>query len=167
MVVQKTRELCQTIVDQPEFQDIRKRIDTFMADEAAKTQYQSVMEKGEMLQHKQQMGLPMSAEEIKDFENNRDALVNNPVARDFIDAQQAMQKNAGVGRPARRQNFRTRPRPARRGFRRLLWLRLRLPLRSKVFQPSAAAAGLLAARRRPVALPSCMACPGYPLIHPR
>src|ERR1044072_7796654 len=92
MVVQKTRELCQTIVDQPEFQDIRKRIDTFMADEAAKTQYQSVMEKGGMLQHKKQMGLAMSAEGIKDFENKRDALVNNPVARDFIDAQQAMQK---------------------------------------------------------------------------
>jgi len=88
----KTRELCQTIVEQPEFQDIRKRIDTFMADESTKLQYQMVMEKGEMLQHKQQMGLPMSADEIKDFESNRDALINNPVARDFIDAQQAMQK---------------------------------------------------------------------------
>ena len=92
MVVQKTRELCQTIVEQPEFQDIRKRIDAFMADEAAKMQYQSVMEKGEMLQHKQQMGSPISAEEMTDFEINRDALINNPVARDFIDAQQAMQK---------------------------------------------------------------------------
>jgi len=91
-VVQKTRELCQTIVDQPEFQDIRKRIDAFMADEAAKIQYQNVMEKGEMLEHKQQMGLPMSADEITEFEKNRDALVNNPVARNFIDAQQAMQK---------------------------------------------------------------------------
>ena len=45
-----------------------------------------------MLQHKQQMGLPMSAEEITEFEKNRDALVNNPIARDFLDAQQAMQK---------------------------------------------------------------------------
>src|SRR6266850_1874681 len=92
LITQKTRELCQTIVDQPEFDDIRKRIDTFMADEGAKLQYQLVMEKGEMLQHKQQMGLPMTADEITDFEKNRDALVNNPVARDFLDAQQAMQK---------------------------------------------------------------------------
>src|SRR5881394_2255859 len=92
IIVQKTRELCQTIVEQPEFQSIRQRIDTFMADDAAKVQYQTVVEKGEMLQHKQQMGLPMSAEEITEFEKNRDALVNNPIARDFLDAQQAMQK---------------------------------------------------------------------------
>ena len=92
IIVQKTRELCQTIVEQPEFQSIRQRIDTFMADDAAKVQYQTVVEKGDMLQHKQQMGLPMSAEEISEFEKNRDALINNPVARDFLDAQQAMQK---------------------------------------------------------------------------
>ena len=92
IIVQKTRELCQTIVEQPEFQSIRQRIDCFMANDAAKIQYQTVVEKGEMLQHKQQMGLPMSAEEISEFEKNRDALVNNPVARDFLDAQQAMQK---------------------------------------------------------------------------
>ena len=92
IIVQKTRELCKTIVEQPEFQSIRQRIDTFMADDAAKVQYQLVVEKGEMLQHKQQMGLPMTAEEISDFEKNRDALINNPVARDFLDAQQAMQK---------------------------------------------------------------------------
>ena len=92
IIVQKTRELCQTIVEQPEFQSIRQRIDTFMADDVAKVQYQTVVEKGDMLQHKQQMGLPMSAEEISDFEKNRDALINNPVARDFLDAQQAMQK---------------------------------------------------------------------------
>src|SRR5258706_3176648 len=92
MITQKTRELCQTIVEQPEFQTIRQRIDLFMGDQAAQLQYQTVMEKGEMLQHKQQMGLPMTADEITEFEKNRDALINNPVARDFLDAQQAMQK---------------------------------------------------------------------------
>src|SRR6266481_736294 len=91
-IVEKTRELCETIVAQPEFQSIRNRIDAFMADEGAKIQYQNVMEKGEMLQHKQQMGLPLAEDEITEFQKNRDALVNNPVARDFIDAQQAMQK---------------------------------------------------------------------------
>ena len=38
------------------------------------------------------MGVPLSAEEITEFEKDRDALVKNPVARDFLDAQQAMQK---------------------------------------------------------------------------
>jgi cell fate (sporulation/competence/biofilm development) regulator YlbF (YheA/YmcA/DUF963 family) len=92
VVTQKTRELCQSIAEQPEFQSIRQRIDAFMADDTAKSQYQIVVEKGEMLEHKQQMGVQMTPEEISDFEKNREALINNPVARDFMDAQQAMRK---------------------------------------------------------------------------
>ena len=33
-VMQKTRELCQTILEQPNMQSIRQRIDAFMADGA-------------------------------------------------------------------------------------------------------------------------------------
>lgn len=91
-VLQKTRELCQTLADQPEFKEIRQRIDAFMADNDAQSQYQMVMEKGELLQHKQQMGMPLTSDEITDFEKQRDALVNNPVARAFLDAQQEMHK---------------------------------------------------------------------------
>ncbi len=91
-IVVKTRELCQTILDQPDFQTLRGQIDAFMADGLAKSQYQQVVEKGELLNHKQNTGQPLSSEEIADFEENREALVNNPVARDFLDAQQAMHK---------------------------------------------------------------------------
>jgi len=91
-VQQKTRELCQAIVDQPEFKEMRRHIETFLSDESAKTQYQSVMEKGEMLQHKQNTGSPLSNDEIMEFEKERDALVSNPVARGFLDARQQMQK---------------------------------------------------------------------------
>jgi cell fate (sporulation/competence/biofilm development) regulator YlbF (YheA/YmcA/DUF963 family) len=91
-VQQKTRELCQAIVEQPEFQQMRKQIDAFMVDDAAKSLYQNVMEKGEMLQYKQQTGSPLSADEITAFEKDRDALVNNPVARGFLDAQEQMHK---------------------------------------------------------------------------
>ena len=91
-VQQKTRELCQAIVDQPEFQEMRRQVEAFMGDETAKTQYQTVMEKGELLQHKQNMGAPLSNDEIMNFEKERDALVNNPVARGFLDARQQMQK---------------------------------------------------------------------------
>ena len=91
-VQQKTRELCQAIVDQPEFQQMRDRIEAFMSDEAAKSLYQSVMEKGETLQYKQQTGSPLSSDEITAFEKDRDALVNNPVARGFLDAQEQMHK---------------------------------------------------------------------------
>ena len=89
-IMGKTRELCQTIVDQPEFKDLRRRIEAFLSNEQAKTQYQQVAEKSEMLQHKQQMGATLDNAEIMEFEKHREALVNNPVARAFIEAQQEM-----------------------------------------------------------------------------
>ncbi len=90
VILAKTRELCQTIIEQPEFRAIRERLDTFMADDTAKNQYQLVVEKGDALQHKQQVGAPLDSNEITEFEKNREILLNNPVARDFLDAQQQM-----------------------------------------------------------------------------
>ena len=49
-----------------------------------------VSEKGAHLNHKQQSGVTLTAEEISDFEEHRDALINNPVARRFMDAQEQM-----------------------------------------------------------------------------
>src|ERR1041385_5171718 len=61
-----------------------------MADEAARNQYQLVVEKGDALQQKQQFGAPLDNAEILEFERNREILLNNAVARDFLDAQQQM-----------------------------------------------------------------------------
>ena len=91
-VIQKTRDLCQTILDQPEVRQIRERIDAFMGDDAAKNQYQTLMEKGDALQQKQQMGTPLDNAEIAEFEKNRDSLLTNPVAANFLTAQQQMHK---------------------------------------------------------------------------
>ena len=88
--MQKTRELCQTILNQPSMQSIRQRIDTFMADDKTRSQYDGLMEKGQVLQQKQQQSLPLSGEEIADFEKHRDALLQNPVARNFLDAQEEL-----------------------------------------------------------------------------
>lgn len=90
LIHQKTIELCDTIVRQPAFQSIRQRVESFLASEQSQNQYQLVMEKGQVLQHKQQSGMPLGNDEIQDFEKSRDQLVNDPVARDFLDAQQEM-----------------------------------------------------------------------------
>jgi len=92
LVARKTRDLCQAIVDEPEYRQIRERVDAFMGDEVAKNQYQSLMEKGDALQHKQQMGLPLDGAEIAGFEKDRELLLNNPVAANFLTAQQQMHK---------------------------------------------------------------------------
>jgi cell fate (sporulation/competence/biofilm development) regulator YlbF (YheA/YmcA/DUF963 family) len=91
-VIEKTRELCQAILDDPQFQSMRRNIETFMSNASAQGQYQSLSEKGEYLQHKQQQGVQLTPEEISAFERDREAFLGNPVAAGFLDAQQTMHK---------------------------------------------------------------------------
>jgi len=91
-IMQKTRDLCQAIVDEPHFRSLRQQVEVFLANEESKSQYQLVVEKGEALQQKQQMGVPLSPEEIGEFEKHRETLISNPIARGFLDAQQEMHK---------------------------------------------------------------------------
>ena len=89
-VVEKTRELCSTILAQPGMSSIRKSIDSFMADEKSRADYESLMAKGQALHEKQHRSLPLSGDEIGEFEKHREAVLNNPVARGFLDAQEAL-----------------------------------------------------------------------------
>jgi cell fate (sporulation/competence/biofilm development) regulator YlbF (YheA/YmcA/DUF963 family) len=89
-IEEKTRELCQTIIEQPEMITIRKRIDTFLSDSKASGQYETVMSKGQALQEKQAQSQALEAAEIADFEKHRDALLKNSVARGFLDAQEEL-----------------------------------------------------------------------------
>lgn len=87
IIEEKTRELCETIVAQPEWTSIRNRIDAFLSDDLARTQFDAVNTKGQALHEKQHSGQPLNGQEIADFEKQRDALLKNPVARDFLKAQ--------------------------------------------------------------------------------
>ncbi len=87
---EKTRELCQSIVDQPNFQSARQRIETFIADDKARAQYEGLMAKGQVLQQKQQRSEQLTAQEISEFEMEREALLKNTVARGFLEAQEEM-----------------------------------------------------------------------------
>lgn len=89
-IEEKTRELCRTIIEQPEMISIRKRIDTFLADTKARNQYETVMNKGQALQEKQSQAQPLDGAEIAEFEKHRDALLKNSVARGFLDAQEEL-----------------------------------------------------------------------------
>ncbi len=89
-VAAKTRELCETILSDPGYMGMRQKIETFLANDSAKELYRNLAEKGEHLQHKQQQGVRLAPEEIAEYEKERDALVANPVASGFIEAQQSM-----------------------------------------------------------------------------
>ena len=87
----KLQELCETIVSQPEFANLRQRVDAFMADESAKTLYQSVVEQGDALHQKQHAGEQLDETVVASFEKDRETLFGNPVAKGFLDAQEEIQ----------------------------------------------------------------------------
>jgi cell fate (sporulation/competence/biofilm development) regulator YlbF (YheA/YmcA/DUF963 family) len=89
-ILSKTKELCQAILEEPDMVLVRRRVDAFMADERARALYDGLVTKGQAMQQKQQLSTPLSGEEIADFEQHRTALFNNPVARDFLDAQEKL-----------------------------------------------------------------------------
>ena len=86
----KTQELCAAILEQIQSGGIRQRIDTFLADTNARGQYEALMSKGQALQEKQQHGQVLEPAEISDFETKREALLKNPVATGFLDAQEEL-----------------------------------------------------------------------------
>jgi cell fate (sporulation/competence/biofilm development) regulator YlbF (YheA/YmcA/DUF963 family) len=86
----KTNELCQAILEQLQNGGVRQRIDTFLADATARNQYETLMTKGQALQEKQHHGETLDPVEISSFEKDRDALLRNPVASGFLDAQEEM-----------------------------------------------------------------------------
>ena len=86
----KTRELCQLIVSQPAFLEMRRDVERFLEDEGAQTQYRHVTERGRLLQSRQHAGQPITEADFADFENQRTLLVQNPVALAFLEAQQSM-----------------------------------------------------------------------------
>lgn len=98
-IIQRTLDLCQAIVDQPDFQSLKKSVDAFMADERVKFQYQQLNETGQLLQMKQRDGMELTPEDIAQFETMRDEFLSNPTAKSFLDAQQEMQQlHQAVGR---------------------------------------------------------------------
>ena len=90
LITEKTRELCQAILDQPDMVSARERIQNFISDDKAKKQYEGLMAKGQALQQKQQRSEQLSGDEISAFEKEREALLENPVARGFLEAQEEM-----------------------------------------------------------------------------
>ncbi|MGA9778029.1 MAG: YlbF family regulator [Limisphaerales bacterium] len=89
-ILEKTRALCQSIVDHLGMGSIRRQIDAFLADANARSQYEAVVNKGQALQEKQAKGAQLDSAEIADFEKHRDALLNNPVGRGFLDAREEL-----------------------------------------------------------------------------
>lgn len=97
-VMNKARELCAAIAEDPRFLELQKDVERFLDDDKARTMYQSVHERGAELHQKQHAGVELNKTEIREFESARDELLKNDVARGFMDAQgelETLQKSIG------------------------------------------------------------------------
>ena len=87
-ILSKTKELCETIVAEPQFRTLLDSVEAFMNDPAARTLYEKVSELQQNLSTKQESGEQLADEDINGFEKQRDLLLENPVASAFMDARQ-------------------------------------------------------------------------------
>ncbi|MEO1857767.1 MAG: YlbF family regulator [Rubritalea sp.] len=86
-----TKSLCETLVSQQEFKDLHGNVESFLSNDEARLQYQSVHESGEALNNKQRSGVELSEAEISEFEQAREQLMQNDTVTNFMDAQRELQ----------------------------------------------------------------------------
>jgi cell fate (sporulation/competence/biofilm development) regulator YlbF (YheA/YmcA/DUF963 family) len=91
-LVAKIHELCETLLAQDHFQRLKGHIDAFMADTRAQYQYQALSDKQSTLMDKQRAGMALTEDEISDFEIEREALMNNGICQNFLQAQKEFKK---------------------------------------------------------------------------
>lgn len=91
-ITQRALELCQAIVEQPDFSALKEKFDAFMRNELLKFEYQQVNGLGEMLQMKHSQGIELEPDEVMRFEALREKLMSDPVTQGFMEAQEQMQQ---------------------------------------------------------------------------
>lgn len=98
-VMSKARELCSTIAEDADYQQLLAKVESFLNNDEARLAYQSVHESGQALNQKQQAGLELDESEIAQFESARESLMANPIASEFLGAQKDLESlQATVGR---------------------------------------------------------------------
>lgn len=88
-LMEKTREICQTILDHPEYQGHMDNIEAFLADDGAKGAYRDFSELGENMQRKQHAG-ELTQDDITEFEKIQADLMRNPLVNGFMTAQDSL-----------------------------------------------------------------------------
>lgn len=91
-IIKKAKELCQTILDQPGYQEMKKAILDFIENEDAVRQYQDLCDHQDQLGAKQEQGIEPTVAEIEAFQKLESEFLQNAQAQGFIAAQRQMQK---------------------------------------------------------------------------
>ncbi|MDD5260404.1 MAG: YlbF family regulator [Methylacidiphilales bacterium] len=91
-IQEKTKELCALILALPHFHGLTQDVKAFLDDEKSQEQYRAVSLRGRELHEKQKAGGKVAETEVGEFEKMRFSLMENPVARNFIEAQGEMNR---------------------------------------------------------------------------
>ncbi len=89
---ESAQDLCRAVLDDPELKGVFSAVEAFMADKEAMGMFSGLQERGEALQVKQQGGLELTAGEVAEYDSARDAMLGNPKAKAFVDAQEKIQE---------------------------------------------------------------------------
>lgn len=90
-VMSKTRELCEAIAQDSDYKSLLSKVEAFLGNDEARLSYQSVHERGQELNQKQQAGLELAETEINEFETAREQLLADPIASEFLQAQKSLE----------------------------------------------------------------------------
>ena len=90
-IVAKTKELCATLLEQPEVKAMVGDINAFIANEELRSRYDVLTMQGEALAQRQQLGLNIEQDEMEKFEKERDEWMANELSQKFLNAQKRMQ----------------------------------------------------------------------------
>ena len=91
-IQEKTRELCSLILAQPRFKNLTHDVKAFLDDQVSQEEYRKVSRLGRELHERQMSGQNLEESAISEFEKLRFSLLENPVARAFIEAQSEMNR---------------------------------------------------------------------------
>lgn len=89
-VIRQARELCRVLAAHDGFAGTRRKFDAFMENPALRARYQIAGERGRLLELKQAGGLELTDDELSGYHAERDALLNDPLVRGFLEAQEEM-----------------------------------------------------------------------------
>lgn len=91
-LIDKISELCSELLQQESYQSLRAMVDQFIKDEAAIQQYERFLMHQQALEQKEEQQLKLTAEEIREYEQEEMALYDNPVIRQYLYAEQEFGK---------------------------------------------------------------------------
>lgn len=89
VILERTRELCEAILDWPDYKEQVTHIEAFLENDDAKTEYRSFAQLGEEMHRKQHAG-ELTDADIQNYESQKGEVEAKPLIGGFLAAQETL-----------------------------------------------------------------------------